>query len=75
MLACCLSVFLVASGLQGICKLWIRHKYDRIRYHMLHRPDWRAVFQTVCMEYPKDTVGVFCCGPLGLTQDLKVLSR
>ncbi|KAL0020140.1 hypothetical protein WJX77_006430 [Trebouxia sp. C0004] len=39
------------------------------------RPDWRAVFQTVCVEYPKETVGVFCCGPLGLTQDLKVLSR
>lgn len=39
------------------------------------RPDWRCVFQTVCQEYPKDTVGVFCCGPLGLTQDLKVLSR
>ncbi|KAL3159009.1 hypothetical protein ABBQ32_011011 [Trebouxia sp. C0010 RCD-2024] len=39
------------------------------------RPEWRGVFQTICEEYPKDTVGVFCCGPLALTQDLKVLSR
>ncbi|KAA6420141.1 MAG: hypothetical protein FRX49_09990 [Trebouxia sp. A1-2] len=39
------------------------------------RPDWRAVFQTICVEHAKETVRVFCCGPLGLTQDLKVLSR
>ena len=42
---------------------------------LLCRPDWRTVFQSVCDEHPMGTVGVFCCGPLALTQDLKVLSR
>ncbi|KAL5983808.1 hypothetical protein ACLOJK_017900 [Asimina triloba] len=46
----------------------------RVKTHFA-RPNWRAVFKQIAVNHPEKRVGVFYCGPSGLTTELRRLSH
>ncbi|KAM4048564.1 NADPH oxidase 4 isoform 1-T1 [Anomaloglossus baeobatrachus] len=68
-----LNVQLYLSQTDGIQKI-IGEKYQALNSRLIiGRPRWKLLFDEVAKSNRQKSVGVFCCGPKGLSKDLHKL--
>ncbi|XP_077154669.1 NADPH oxidase 4 isoform X1 [Ranitomeya variabilis] len=68
-----LNIQLYLSQTDGIQKI-IGEKYQALNSRLfIGRPRWKLLFDEVAKSNRQKSVGVFCCGPKGLSKDLHKL--
>ncbi|XP_053312530.1 NADPH oxidase 4 [Spea bombifrons] len=68
-----LNIQLYLSQTDGIKKI-IGEKYRALNSRLIFgRPRWKVLFDEIAKSNRQKTVGVFCCGPKGISRDLHKL--